>query len=64
MLVLTRRIGESVFIGDGIVLTIQKVAGSRVQVGIDAPRSVPITRDAPTKEGSSGVTVIDEPATG
>ena len=44
MLVLTRRIGESIHIGDEIVVTILSVAGGNVRVGIEAPREVPITR--------------------
>jgi len=35
MLILTRRIGESVVIGDGIVVTITGVQGNKVRVGVD-----------------------------
>ncbi len=44
MLVLTRRAGESVVIGDGIVVTVIEVRGDGVRVGIQAPRSVKVHR--------------------
>ena len=44
MLVLTRKIGESLRIGDNIVIKVSKVNGSAVSVAIDAPRSVRIIR--------------------
>jgi len=45
MLVLTRKIGERVLIGDDIVVTILDVRGDGVRVGIDAPRGIRIQRD-------------------
>jgi len=49
MLVLTRKVGESIVIGDGITVRVLEVGG-RVRLGIDAPRDVSITRpDASTK---------------
>ena len=44
MLVLTRKIGESVRIGDNITVTVQRVAGNRVALSFDAPREVRIVR--------------------
>ncbi len=44
MLVLSRRIGESVVIGDNVTVTILDVRGDVVRVGIDAPRSVSVNR--------------------
>ncbi|MBT0993054.1 carbon storage regulator CsrA [Cellulomonas sp. DKR-3] len=44
MLVLTRRAGESVVIGDGVVVTVIEVRGDGVRIGIDAPRSVRVHR--------------------
>ena len=43
MLVLTRKVGESIVIGDGIVVRVLEVGG-RVRLGIDAPPEVSITR--------------------
>lgn len=45
MLVLTRKVGESIAIGDGITLTVVKIDGNRVRLGIEAPRDVSIRRE-------------------
>jgi carbon storage regulator len=44
MLVLTRKVGERILVGDEIVLTVTAIENGRVRIGIDAPRSVPIFR--------------------
>lgn len=44
MLVLSRKEGEQLLIGDNIVLTVNRVSGNRVAIGIQAPREVPIVR--------------------
>lgn len=44
MLVLSRRVGESVVIGDDITVTVLEVRGDVVRIGIDAPRSVAVNR--------------------
>ncbi|MDQ2958355.1 MAG: carbon storage regulator CsrA [Actinomycetota bacterium] len=44
MLILTRRVGESIVIGDDIVLTVFEVRGDAVRIGIEAPRSVRVNR--------------------
>jgi carbon storage regulator len=44
MLVLSRRVGESVVIGDDITVTILEVRSDGIRVGIDAPRSVAVHR--------------------
>ncbi len=44
MLVLSRRVGESITIGDDVVVTVLEVRGDVVRVGIDAPRSLPVHR--------------------
>ena len=45
MLVLNRKVGERVVIGDEIVITVVSVHGQQVRVGIEAPGSVPIWRE-------------------
>ncbi len=44
MLALSRKINESIIIGNDIELTILEVKGDQVKVGISAPKSVPIYR--------------------
>jgi carbon storage regulator len=44
MLVLTRRIGESLVIGDDVVVRVLDVKGDVVRIGVDAPRHVQIHR--------------------
>ena len=44
MLVITRKIGERVCIGDDIVVEVLDIVGSTVRIGIEAPGSVPIFR--------------------
>ena len=45
MLILTRRVGENVMIGDDIVISIVEVRGDAVRIGIQAPRSVTVHRE-------------------
>lgn len=45
MLILTRKLGESVMIGDEIVIRIVELRRSRVRIGIDAPSSIRIQRN-------------------
>ena len=45
MLVLTRRIGETVRIADDILVTIVDVKGNQVRLGIDAPADVSVLRE-------------------
>ncbi|HET7388202.1 MAG TPA: carbon storage regulator CsrA [Nocardioidaceae bacterium] len=44
MLVLSRRIGESIVIGDDVVVTVLEIRGDVVRVGVDAPREVQVRR--------------------
>ena len=44
MLILTRRIGESLKIGDNVEVTILGVKGNQVRIGILAPKEVPVHR--------------------
>lgn len=45
MLVLTRRLGEAIHIGDGVLVTVVELDGRSVKLGITAPRSVPVYRE-------------------
>ncbi len=44
MLVLSRKAGEKVHIGEDIVVTVLEVQGQRIRLGIDAPADVPVRR--------------------
>lgn len=45
MLILTRRISESVIIGDEVKVTVLGVKGNQVRLGIDAPKTVSVHRE-------------------
>jgi carbon storage regulator len=45
MLILSRRVGESICIGDGLRVVIVKIGGEQVRVGIEAPDDVRILRE-------------------
>ena len=44
MLILTRRVGESLMIGDDVAVTVLGVKGNQVRIGIDAPKEVAVHR--------------------
>lgn len=45
MLILTRRVGETVMIGDDVRATILDVKGKQIRLGIIAPREIPVHRE-------------------
>jgi carbon storage regulator len=45
MLIITRRPGEKVMLGDDVVIEVIEVSGSSVRIGIDAPKSIPVYRE-------------------
>ena len=45
MLILTRRVGESLMVGDDITVTVLGVKGNQVRIGVNAPRDVAVHRE-------------------
>jgi carbon storage regulator len=45
MLILTRRVGETVMIGDEVTVTILGVKGNQVRVGVNAPKDIAVHRE-------------------
>ena len=45
MLILTRRIGETLIIRDNIRVTVLDVSGNQIRIGVTAPREVPVHRE-------------------
>ena len=45
MLILTRRVGETVMIGDDVTVTVLGVKGNQVRVGVNAPKTVAVHRE-------------------
>ncbi|WP_297362601.1 carbon storage regulator CsrA [Acidiferrobacter sp.] len=45
MLILTRRIGETLNIGDHVQVTVLGIKGNQVRIGVNAPKDVPVHRE-------------------
>lgn len=45
MLVLTRKVGQKIHIGDAITVTVVRVQDDKVRIGIEAPTAVPVHRE-------------------
>ena len=45
MLILSRKVGERIIIGDNICIDVIDMRGSRVRIGITAPREIPVDRE-------------------
>jgi carbon storage regulator len=45
MLILTRRVGESLMVGDNVTVTVLGVKGNQVRIGVNAPKEVAVHRE-------------------
>jgi carbon storage regulator len=45
MLILTRRVGETLMIGDNVTVTVLRVKGNQVRLGVNAPKDVSVHRE-------------------
>ena len=62
MLVLSRKIGERIYIEPGIEIAIVDVRGGRVRIGVDAPHEIRIRRTGSPQESSFGNRRAEVPA--
>lgn len=59
MLVLTRKVGEKIWIGPDVCLTVVQVERGKVRLGFDAPRSVNIRRDELADAGAEAAKGVE-----
>lgn len=62
MLILTRRIGEQIRVGDDVLITVLGWRGNQVKIGIEAPKSVTVNREEIHQQVVAGVVFPRVPA--
>ena len=60
MLVLSRKLGEAIAIGEGITVTVVDVQGDRVRLGFTAPADVPIHRQEVKQKIAAGLSEVGQ----
>ena len=53
MLVLSRKVGERILVGDDITITVVRLTNGGVRIGIDAPQEMPVLREEVVRDGVS-----------
>jgi carbon storage regulator len=65
VLILTRRVGETVMIGDDVTVTVLRVKGNQVRLGVNAPKTVSVQREEifhrMKREDVDGVATVASP---
>jgi carbon storage regulator len=59
MLVLSRKLGEKIVIGDNILVTVVKIDRNQIRIGIEAPSDVPVYREEIAPQRLPGATRVD-----
>lgn len=52
MLILQRKVGQSIVIGDGIVVRLERIYGNRIALSVEAPKSVVVLRGELERKGN------------
>ena len=61
MLVLTRKVGERIQIGDKIFITVVRINGAAVRLGVEAPAELTVVRQELAERAATGGSRADEP---
>ncbi len=61
MLVLSRKLGEKIYINDNICITVVDIDRGKIRLGIEAPRDVPIFRQELLGDGKDALATADKP---
>jgi carbon storage regulator len=59
MLVLSRKLGEKIVIGDNIIVTVVKIDRNQIRIGIEAPHDVPVYREEIAPQRASKTSAVE-----